>query len=104
MLGDDITTMIDLADRAVSLNPSYARGWYLSGLLRLEAGQPDQAIELIEKALRLSPREGMGTPMMLSVIGRAQFYKKQFDLAAQNFMLCLRLMHSRCFRWTRRGA
>ena len=28
--------------------------------------------------------------MMLSVIGRAQFYKKQFDLAAQNFMLCLR--------------
>ena len=90
MLGDDITAMIGLADRAVSLNPSYARGWYLSGLLRLEAGQPDQAIELIEKALRLSPREGMGTPMMLSVIGRAQFYKKQFDLAAQNFMLCLR--------------
>src|SRR4029077_19336327 len=90
MLGDDITAMIALADRAVSLNPSYARGWYLSGLLRLEAGQPDQAIELIEKALRLSPREGMGTPMMLSVIGRAQFYKKQFDLAAQNFMLCLR--------------
>ena len=32
----------------------------------------------------------MGTPMMLSVIGRAQFYKNQFDLAAQNFMLCLR--------------
>ena len=90
ILGDDITAMIDLADRAVSLNPSYARGWYLSGLLRLEAGQPDQAIELIEKALRLSPREGMGTPMMLSVIGRAQFYKKQFDLASQNFMLCLR--------------
>jgi len=90
ILGDDITAMIDLADRAVSLNPSYARGWYLSGLLRLEAGQSDQAIELIEKALRLSPREGMGTPMMLSVIGRAQFYKKQFDLAAQNFMLCLR--------------
>jgi len=90
MLGDDITAMIGLADRAVSLNPSYARGWYLSGLLRLEAGQPDQAIELIEKALRLSPREGMGTPMMLSVIGRAQFYKKQFDLASQNFMLCLR--------------
>ena len=27
--------MIGLVDRALALNPSYARGWYLSGMLRV---------------------------------------------------------------------
>jgi len=39
--GEDIDAMIGLVDLALSLNPSYARGWYLSGLLRLWAGQSD---------------------------------------------------------------
>ena len=58
--GEDIGAMIGLVDRALALNPSFARGWYLSGLLRLWAGQPDLAIEHFETALRLSPRERMG--------------------------------------------
>ena len=32
--GEDIGAMIGLVDRALALNPSFARGWYLSGLLR----------------------------------------------------------------------
>ena len=55
--------MIGLVDRALTLNPSFARGWYLSGLLRVWAGQPDLAIEHIETSLRLSPRERMGQPL-----------------------------------------
>jgi hypothetical protein len=30
--------MLGLVDRALALNPSFARGWYLSGLLRTYAG------------------------------------------------------------------
>jgi tetratricopeptide (TPR) repeat protein len=38
--GDDIDTAIELIDRALALNPSFARGWVTSGWLRLWAGQP----------------------------------------------------------------
>jgi hypothetical protein len=33
--GEDIGAMIALVDRALALNPSYARGWHLSGNLRV---------------------------------------------------------------------
>jgi TolB-like protein len=32
--GEDIGAMMGLVDRALALNPSYARGWFVSGLLR----------------------------------------------------------------------
>ena len=57
--GEDIGAMIGLVDRALALNPSFARGWYLSGILRVWAGQHDLAIEHVETSLRLSPRERM---------------------------------------------
>jgi adenylate cyclase len=60
--GEDIGAMIGLVDRALALNPSYARGWFQSGDLRLSAGQHDLAIEHTETSLRLSPRERLGTP------------------------------------------
>jgi len=53
---EDISTMMGLVDRALALNPSFARGWTISGLLRLFAGQSERAIEHAETALRLSPR------------------------------------------------
>jgi tetratricopeptide (TPR) repeat protein len=78
--GEDVGAMIGLVDRALALNPSYARGWYLSGMLRVYAGQHDLAIEHIETSLRLSPRERIGVP--LTVIGVAYFFKHRFDEAA----------------------
>jgi TolB-like protein len=65
--GEDIGAMIALVDRALALNPNFARGWQISGILRLYAGQPDIAIEHIEVALRLSPRARVGTS--IAVIG-----------------------------------
>ena len=82
--GEDIGTMIGLVDRALALNPSFARGWSISGLLRVWAGQPDLAIEHVETSLRLSPRERMGQP--LTVIGTAYFFKRRFDEAASNLL------------------
>jgi TolB-like protein/class 3 adenylate cyclase len=85
--GEDIGAMIGLVDRALALNPSFARGWYLSGLLRVWAGQPDLAIEHVETSLRLSPRERMGQP--LSLMGTAYFFKRRFDEAAAKLLLSI---------------
>jgi hypothetical protein len=38
MFGEDTNTAIALIDRSVALNPSSARGWYLSGFLHVHAG------------------------------------------------------------------
>ena len=60
--GEDLGAMIGLVDRALALNPSFARGWYVSSTLRMWAGQHDLAIEHVETSMRLSPRERMGQP------------------------------------------
>jgi adenylate cyclase len=83
--GEDIGAMMGLVDRALAQNPSFARGWFLSGLLRLFAGQPDLAVEHVDTSLRLSPRERMGQPLV--VIGMANFFKHQFDEAASKLLL-----------------
>lgn len=85
--GEDIRAMIGLVDRALVLTPSFSRGWFLSGVLRLWAGEHDPAIEHAMTALRLSPRERSGTP--LSLIGEAHFYKREFDEAAAQLMLSI---------------
>ncbi len=85
--GEDIGAMLGLVDRALALNPSFARGWYVSGMLRILAGQHDLAIEHLETSLRLSPRERMGQP--LSVMGAAYFFKRQFDEAAAKLLLAI---------------
>jgi adenylate cyclase len=36
--GEDIGAMMALADRALALNPNFARGWHVSGVLRMSAG------------------------------------------------------------------
>jgi len=48
--------MMAWVDRALALNPNYARGWHISGVLRTWAGQPEIAIKHAETALRLSHR------------------------------------------------
>ena len=82
--GEEIGAMMALVDRALALTPSFSRGWFLSGVLRLWAGQPDLAIKHAEMALRLSPRERMGTP--LSLIGEAHFFKREFAEAAPKLL------------------
>jgi adenylate cyclase len=85
--GEEIGAMMALVHRALTLTPSFSRGWFLSGVLRLWAGQHDVAIEHAETALRLSPRERTGTP--LSLIGEAHFFKREFDEAASKLLLSI---------------
>jgi TolB-like protein/class 3 adenylate cyclase len=85
--GEDIGAMTALVDRALTLNPNYARGWYISGLLRLGAGQPNSAIEHIETALRLSPRARSGTSFL--TIGIAHLVSRRFDEAVPKLLLAI---------------
>ena len=58
--GEDIDAMLAIVDRALAINPNFARGWHVSGSLRLRAGDLDAAIAHSEMCLRLSPRSGAG--------------------------------------------
>ena len=42
-LGDDLDVALSLVDRALALNPSFALGWYWSGLLQIFLGLFDDA-------------------------------------------------------------
>ena len=84
-LGEDIGAMIALVDRALSLNPGFARGWHASGGIRLIAGQPDMAIEHVERSLRLSPRARVGWGLQL--IGIAHFAAARFEKAIPQLLL-----------------
>ena len=85
--GEDIGAMIAVVDRALAVNPSYKRGWDVSGFLRLWAGQPDVAIEHAERALRLSPRGGTGTTSYLT--GAALFFGRRFEEAVPRLRVAI---------------
>jgi adenylate cyclase len=86
--GEDIGAMLALADRALVLNPNFARGWHISGVLRNWAGQPDVAIEHMETSLRLSPR-GRVALTSLFQIGFAHFISRRFDEAVPKLLLAI---------------
>ena len=85
--GEDIGAMMALVDRALVLNPNYARGWNISGTLRIWTGEPDIAIEHLEAALRLSPRARVGAAVYQ--IGLAHFASRRFDEALPNLLLAI---------------
>jgi adenylate cyclase len=87
LLGEDIGAMTALVDRALALNPSYARGWHISGLLRLCAGEPEAALEQGETALRLGPRGKIGFVRFL--IGAALFLSHRFEEAIPALVLAI---------------
>jgi adenylate cyclase len=79
--------MMALVDRALALNPSFARGWHISGTLRLWAGRPELAIEHIEASLRLSPRARVG--MSFSLLGAAYLVSRRFEEAVPKLVLAI---------------
>jgi tetratricopeptide (TPR) repeat protein len=85
--GEDIGAMMVLVDRALALNPSFARGWHISGILRGWAGQPEIAMEHVDASLRLSPRARVG--WAAAVIGYAHFASRRFDEAVPKLLLAI---------------
>jgi len=75
--GEDIDAAMKLVDTALSLNPSYAGGWVISGWLRLWAGHPEPAIKHFETSIRLSPRAGRLGAFL--GIGIGHFFARRFE-------------------------
>jgi pentatricopeptide repeat protein len=91
-LGEDIDVSLRLIDRCLTLNPSSARGWFWSALLRVFAGQPDVALEHFQNFSRLSPKNRRANH--LNVIGEAYFFCRRFDEAAADLLASLDLAPS----------
>jgi adenylate cyclase len=87
LFGEDIATAIALVDHSLQLNPSFARGWHLSGGLHLWAGQYDLAIEHVETSIRLSPREPRSGTYLS--IGMGHFFARRTEKAVEMIGLSL---------------
>ena len=68
----------------LALNPSFAHGWYWSGVLRIWRGRPDLALEHLQTFLRLSPRDRL--PVHMTSIGAALFFNRRFEEAAATLL------------------
>jgi adenylate cyclase len=85
--GEDLAPAISLIDRALELNPNFARGWEWSGWLRLWAGEPDVGIGHFETSMRLDPLHGRADPYL--GIGMGHFFARRFEDAAASLLLSL---------------
>jgi len=76
----DLDTGIDFLDKALVLNPNLAAAWFLGGYLRIWRGEPDEAIERFEHAMRLSPLDSEMFRMQAGV-AMAHLMAGRFDAA-----------------------
>jgi adenylate cyclase len=70
------------ADRALSLNPNYARAINARGLVHVYMGEPAKAIPLIERAMRLDP---VFQQQGVHFLGTAYFVAGDYETAAALF-------------------
>jgi adenylate cyclase len=70
------------ADKALSINPNYARALNMRGVLHVYMGEPRKAIPLIERAIRLDPAfQSQG----VHFLGTAHFVAGDYESAAALF-------------------
>ncbi len=85
--GEDADAMLNLMDRALTLSPSYARGWYLSGGTLIWAGHAEKAVHAIETSLRLSAGTRVG--WAAAGLGMAYFMMRRFEEAVPKFLAAI---------------
>ena len=69
MLKGDHEGGLELADRALALNPNHSHAWNARGIMSVILGKHERALEAFEKAMRLDPIDKIATP--LSMFGMA---------------------------------
>jgi TolB-like protein len=79
MVGD-CESAIELADRAVALNPNSSLAWNSRGRVYLIAGLPEEAVRSFERATRLSPVD-LRLHLTLAGMGMAYIELRRFDEA-----------------------
>jgi tetratricopeptide (TPR) repeat protein len=65
-------------DQALAIDPNFAVGWMLSGLVSVYLGEPDKAIGRIERAVRLSPRDPFNF-IAQTAYAMAHFFAGRYD-------------------------
>lgn len=78
--GEDTDAAAALMENSLRVNPNFVKGWYMSGMMRLYSGQPEEAIERFETSIRLNPRDRTARRSTAG-IGFAQLFDRQFDKA-----------------------
>ena len=71
-----------LIDRATALNPGLAFGWFISGIVHLIKGEPDTAVEHLERAARLDPISHL-SDLAQAHIGAGRLLQENFEEAAR---------------------
>jgi DNA-binding winged helix-turn-helix (wHTH) protein/tetratricopeptide (TPR) repeat protein len=75
---EDTDAAVTLLDDALRLNPNFATGWYMNGMARLYAGQPEQAIDCFQTSIQLNPRDRIGRRNVAG-IGFAYLFIGRYD-------------------------
>ena len=88
----DSEAEIEMADRAVALNPNSWRTWNARGEVYRVAGLPEEAIRSFERAIRLSPVDSWQY-MTLTGMGQALIELRRFDEAIIVLKKALRQNH-----------
>jgi len=91
--GEDMNATLALMDHCLAINPSFAFGWFQSGMLRLFAGQPELAIRHFEISLRLNPRDSMAGRIVTG-IAIGLFMQRRFEEAAAKLVVSLEALPS----------
>jgi len=91
--GEDMNATLALMDHCLAINPSFAFGWFQSGMLRLFAGQPELAIRHFETSLRLNPRDSMAGRVVTG-IAIGLFMQRRFEEAAAKLVVSLEALPS----------
>ena len=86
---DDSETAIALINHELTVNPSFARGWYMSGMAYLYAGQPEAAVDAFENSMRLDPHDRLGRRNNAGV-GIAHLFCHRFDDAIPRLHMMVR--------------
>jgi adenylate cyclase len=68
-------------ERALMLNPNFAAAWLFLGWAKVWQGEPDAAIERLQRAMRLSPL-GRGIAGMQAAVATAHFFAGRYDDAS----------------------
>ena len=71
----------DLIERALQLNPNLAWAWQFNGWVKVLCGEPDAAIEFLQRAMRLSPQDPHIFNMR-AVTASAHFFAGRYSEAA----------------------
>jgi TolB-like protein/Flp pilus assembly protein TadD len=79
-LSDDYDNAREMVDRAVALNPNAALAWSMRGFTYQLAGQPEEAVRSLERAIRLSPFDPW-LSSRFAVMGAALIGLGRFDEA-----------------------